>query len=296
MEEPLTVPQAPRLEQPRRILTPPPYLTAQLPESSEESDKYVELTTAPRCSTRIQEQQTNRLSERLLEVAGQQLQKTRSAKRTNQGQSVEARNFVDLPNNRCRQRRQKQFVQRLGATQEGTSKKRNSTDMNEIQVAQRTSRVSILEDDLLGPSSSMGHCVSSDFFMGTGIAKRFDQLYTKWKTEASRSVFAFYDQYSRKWIYNLITKPKYFHEPFYDALKNSFILMRNHAETHGVTNIRLPDLGCGLDKLQPSIVKKILHEVFQKTKVGITVCIRNHRLIRLIAKLILNPRWFKKET
>ena len=110
MEEPLTIPQAQRLEQPRRILTPPPYLTAQLPESSEESDEYVQFTTAPRRSTRIQEQQTNRLSERLLEVAGQQLQKTRSAKRTNQGQSVEARNFVDPLNNRRRQRQQKQFV------------------------------------------------------------------------------------------------------------------------------------------------------------------------------------------
>ena len=285
MEEPLAIPQAPRLEQPRRIRTPPPYLTAQLLESSEESDDYVELTTAPRLSTRIQEQQTNRLSERLLEVAGQHFQKTSSAKRTNQGQSVETRNFVDLLNSR-QQRQQRQFVQRLGATQEGTSKKRISTDMNEIQVAQRTSRVSIVEDDLFGAPSSMGHCVSSDFFIGAGIAKRFGQLYPKMKTEASRelapgSVFAFYDQYSRRCIYNLMTKPKYFHKLFYDALKNSLILMRNHAETHGVTNIRLLELGCGLDKLQPSIVNKILHEVFQKTKVGITVCIRNHSLIKV---------------
>ena len=149
MEEPLTIPQAPILEQPKIILTPPPYLTAQLPESSEESDEYVELTTAPRSSTKIQEQRTNRLSERLLEVAGQQPQKTRSAKCTNQGKSVEARNFVDFLNNRPQQRQQRQFVQRLGATQEGTSKKRSSTDMNGIQVAHRTSRVSIVEDNFL---------------------------------------------------------------------------------------------------------------------------------------------------
>ena len=146
--------------------------------------------------------------------------------------------------------------------------------------------MSIVEDDLFGTSSSMGHCVSSDFFMGAGIAKRFDQLYPKMKTEASRglapgSVFAFYDQYSRRWIYNLITKPKYFHKLFYDALKNSLVLMRNHAETHGVTNIRLPELGCDLDKFQLSIVNKILHEVFQKIKVGITVCLRKHNLIKV---------------
>ena len=49
----LTIPQAPRLEQPRKILTPPPYLTAQLPYSSEEIDEYGETSTAPRRSTRI---------------------------------------------------------------------------------------------------------------------------------------------------------------------------------------------------------------------------------------------------
>ena len=99
--EPITIHQAYRPDQPRRRLTPPSYLTAQLAESSEASDEYVEVSTAARRPTRIQEQQTSRLSECVLEVAGQQLKKTRCAKQTNQGQSVEARNFVDLLNNRC---------------------------------------------------------------------------------------------------------------------------------------------------------------------------------------------------
>ena len=48
--------------------------------------------------------------------------------------------------------------------------------MNELKIAQRTSRMSIVEENLFGTSSSMGHCVSSDFFMGAGIAERFAQL------------------------------------------------------------------------------------------------------------------------
>ena len=219
MEEPLTIAHAQRLEQPRRILTPPQYLTAQLPDSSEESDKYVEVTTAPRRSIGIQEQHTNRLSERLLEVTGQQLQRTRSAQRTNRGQSVKARNFVDFLNKRRQQRQERQFVPRLGSTQQGTSKKRSRTDMNELKLAQRTSRLAVVEDNLFGTSSSMGHCVSSDFFIGAGLAERLAQLYPKMKTEASSgqtlgSIFAFYDQYSRIWIYHLITKPKFFHKFF----------------------------------------------------------------------------------
>ena len=132
-------------------------------------------------------------------MAGQQLQRTRSAQRTNPGQSVEARIFLDLLNNHRQQREEKQFVPRLGATQQGTSKKRRRTDMNDLKIAQRTSRMSIVEDNLFGTSSSMGHCVFSDFFIGAGIAERFAQLYPKMKTEASSgqtpgSIFAFYDQ------------------------------------------------------------------------------------------------------
>ena len=152
-------------------------------------------------------------------MTGQQLQRTRSAERTNRGQSVEARNFVDFLNNRRQQRQERQFVPRLGATQQGTFKKRSRTDMNELKLAQRTSRMSIVEDNLFGISSSMGHCVSSDFFIGAGIAERLAQLYPKMKTEASSgqtlgSIFAFYDQFSRIWIYHLITKPKFFHKFF----------------------------------------------------------------------------------
>ena len=54
----------------------------------------------------------NRLGERVLEVAGQHFQKTQNSKRTNEGQSVEARNFVDLLNNRRQQRQQIQFVRK----------------------------------------------------------------------------------------------------------------------------------------------------------------------------------------
>ena len=153
--------------------------------------------------------------------------------------------------------------------------------MNEIQLAQSTPKMTIVEEDLFWNSSSMVHCVSSDFSMGAGIAQRFDRLCPQMKTEASRellpgSVFAFYDQFSRRWIYNLVSEPKYFHQPFSDALKNSLSMIRNHAEAHGLKNIRLPEIGCGLDKLQPLIMHKILREVCQKSVVLIAISTRRH--------------------
>ena len=222
--EPVTIHQCPRAEQPRRLLTPPPYLTAQLPDSSEEYDEHVENNTAPKRSTRIQGRQTKRLGKRFLEVAGHQLQQTRSSKRTNQGQSVEARKNVALFNSCRQQRQQMQFLQTLGSTQERTTLKKRRTDLNEIQEPKKTSQVIILENDLFGTSPSMRHCVSSEFFTGAVIAKRFDRLYPKMKTEAckkliSGSVLEFYDFYTRRLIYISVTKPEYFHKPFYDALR-----------------------------------------------------------------------------
>ena len=56
--------------------------------------------------------------------------------------------------------------------------------------------------------------------------------------------------------------------------------MRKHAEAHGVKNIRLPLLVCGLDKLQPPLAHQIVHEVFQKANVCLTVCMRDNNLTK----------------
>ena len=137
-----------------------------MPDTSQESDENEETNTAPRRSTKIQEQQTNKLVERVFEVAGQQIQKTRNNKRTNQGQSVETRHFVKLLIKRRQQRQQMQFVQRPGANQEGTIKKKTRTDLNEIQDHQLTSQMTIEEVDLFGTPSSMGYCFFQ-FFHGS---------------------------------------------------------------------------------------------------------------------------------
>ena len=81
--EPLTIEQANRSDQPRKILSPRFYLTSKLPKTSEESEEHVEVCAGPRRSTTMQEHLTSRLSKSVLEVTGQQLQKTGSPKRTN---------------------------------------------------------------------------------------------------------------------------------------------------------------------------------------------------------------------
>ena len=59
---------------------------------------------------------------------------------------------------------------------------------------------------------------------------------------------------------------------FYESLRMSLMLMRNHAEYNRVQHIRLPKLECGFDNLQWQVVHKILQGAFQGSPVNITVC------------------------
>ena len=86
-----------------------------------------------------------------------------------------------------------------------------------------------------------------------------------------------------------------FPQTFFYALKNSLILMGNHAEAHGVKNIRLPQLGCGIDKLQQSKVNKILHEVFHQTEVGITVFIRRQNPMKCNSQADTEPKRIRRD-
>ena len=66
--EPLIIRQYFIPEQPRWIFRAPPYLTTKLPETSKVSDEYVEPPITLRRSTKTQQQQSSRLSERVPEV------------------------------------------------------------------------------------------------------------------------------------------------------------------------------------------------------------------------------------
>ena len=211
-------------------LTPPVNLTADIPEASDSSDENPETIQPVRRSDRIATQPQPNF--KLIEAAGRQLKTSNPIKRTSQGETKEARNFIDLLKNRRLERQQKQFVQRPGSQQEGANEKRSRPDINEI--CQTRYNVNIVYDNICS-SSSMAHCVSSDFAMGVGIADQFDRLYPRIKTQSSKnlapgSVFAYYDKYSRRWIYNLVTKRKFFNKPSIASLRSSLLLMRDHAQ------------------------------------------------------------------
>lgn len=65
----------------------------------------------------------------------------------------------------------------------------------------------------------------------------------------------------KRYIYYLITKPKYFDKPTYKTLEDSLEAMKKHCVANGVTALSMPRIGCGLDKLEWPKVEECLNSV-----------------------------------
>lgn len=74
-----------------------------------------------------------------------------------------------------------------------------------------------------------------------------------------------------RFIYNLITKEKYFNKPTYQTMHSSLEAMKEHMEKNGVQKLSIPKIGCGLDGLVWKKVQDQLEDIFKDTDTEITV-------------------------
>ena len=71
-----------------------------------------------------------------------------------------------------------------------------------------------------------------------------------------------------RYVYYLITKPRYFHKPTYNDLRLSLRAMFEHMVAHEVPHVAMPEIGCGLDMLQWPQVEAILKEEMDRAVAG----------------------------
>ena len=74
-----------------------------------------------------------------------------------------------------------------------------------------------------------------------------------------------------RFIYYLVTKQRYFHKPTYNTLQASLLAMKEHCQQNSVTDVAMPKIGCGLDRLQWDHVSQMLKEIFGDLKMTLTV-------------------------
>ena len=125
---------------------------------------------------------------------------------------------------------------------------------------------------------AMAHCVSEDMEMGAGIALKFrdmmsgDDLKELLSQKRKVGEVAILRPEGRgSFIYNLVTKERYYQKPTYESLTQSLYCMKTHCLENYVDTIAMPQIGCGLDKLDWVCVQNILKEVFMNTSVTIKI-------------------------
>ena len=155
--------------------------------------------------------------------------------------------------------------------------KTSAHDQTGSQWPNRSPATNLLEKEgnLLDSDESIAHCVSADFKMAAGIARKIKQQFPM-KKPTSNSVRqkALWPQIVEKpqrFVYHMITKTRYFHKPTYKALRASLLALKSHAETNIVTRISMPRIGCGLDQLDWQKVRDMIQDVFHGSTVQVTV-------------------------
>ena len=122
---------------------------------------------------------------------------------------------------------------------------------------------------------SIAHCVSAHLKMSAGIARHFERKFpTKNPSNRDHSYTLFWPQWlpeTRRYLYHLVTKQKYFNKPTYSTLRASLERMRTHAQNKSISRISMPCIGTGLDHLDWDKVKLLIQETFRTSPVQVVV-------------------------
>ena len=153
---------------------------------------------------------------------------------------------------------------------------------NEIaQVATVINNYREVIGNVFDSKDSIAHCVSADFEMSAGIARHFKRKFpTKYPSNLDHSYTPLWPQWlpeTRRYLYHLVTKQKYFNKPTYSTLRASLERMRTHAENNSIPRISISCIGTGLDQIDWDKVKLLIQETFRTSPVQVVVYILPHR-------------------
>ena len=121
-----------------------------------------------------------------------------------------------------------------------TQSKASAHDETGSEWPNRSPETNLLEKagNLLDSDESIAHCVSADFKLAAGTARKMKQQFPMRKpTSNSVRKVVLWPQIIEKpqrFVYHMITKKRYFHKPTYKALRACLLALKGHAETKNV--------------------------------------------------------------
>lgn len=142
-------------------------------------------------------------------------------------------------------------------------------------------KINYIKGDLFNapPQYWLVHCISADFAMGAGIAKRFTEegaklvlkaVHSDYKWRGVGDCLPIVGCCGHRGVFNLVTKERYYYKPTYNtltqALQNIIIALDDPfvlpVVGEGKIKLAMPKIGCGLDRLEWSKVEKIIEDTF----------------------------------
>lgn len=125
----------------------------------------------------------------------------------------------------------------------------------------------------------LAHCISGDYSLGAGIAAQFVDVYNmRYKLHRHYPIpdGEKFDNVGKALlvdnVFNLVTKARVFHKPTYDDLYETLVDMREQCVEWDITKLAMPRIASGLDRLDWSLVKDIIEDVFEDMYIEILVC------------------------
>ena len=129
-------------------------------------------------------------------------------------------------------------------------KKRLSSknDVNAVIDSSVQPKFCISQSNILTATTCIAHCVSSDFAIGKGLASAlacsYPELQQMRKLSSTLfppgSLIAYFDQDNHIYLYNLVTKRRFFHRPTYETLELSLQALKQHLKRHNKQELAIP--------------------------------------------------------
>lgn len=157
-----------------------------------------------------------------------------------------------------------------------TSKLKLKTDKQLKCIPVFTYEVAV--GNVLDTKTAIAHCVSADLAMGKGLAAAFKRKFGKLEVlNVSKpqigEMLVQWDPEDRRYLYSLVTKEKASDKPTYQNLEKCLKTLRDHIKAESVSQLSIPQLGCGLDKLQWDRVEPMLKQALGDLDLDLTVYI-----------------------
>ena len=115
------------------------------------------------------------------------------------------------------------------------------------------------------PEIAIAHCVSADFHLGRGVARDIRRKYGNRLRNQLRAVYPDVEigdcietSHGSRRIFHMVTKRWFHNRPTYQAMEDAILSLRGQLFVHGISQLAIPKIGCGLDRLNWDIVAGLL--------------------------------------